>query len=178
MVWYESYFTCWQKPFCMISILDLDHVNVVDSLKQVTHKAKVYELPLKRVWFIEAVKIWTACFFLDERKSLLSKEQNQKETATSDDWSWSWVTACTKHWGLKSKIKVPQYLLNKDHLANIWAAQLADLGIYKNRGIIGEVRCSFLLIYAPAPYSAVFLLHAPAPAPIKIGFGAVWCGVV
>ena len=25
------------------------------------------------------------------------------------------------------------------------------------------------LIYAPIPYSAVFLLHIPAPAPIKIG---------
>jgi hypothetical protein len=38
------------------------------------------------------------------------------------------------------------------------------------------VRCGFLLIYAPTPYNAVFLLHAPAPAPIKIGFGAVQCG--
>ena len=47
-----------------------------------------------------------------------------------------------------------------------------------SRGVIGEVRCGFLRIYAPTPYSAVFLLHAPAPAPIKIGFGAVWCGVV
>ena len=46
------------------------------------------------------------------------------------------------------------------------------------RGVIGEVRCGFLLIYAPTPYSAVFLLHAPtpAPAPIKIGFGAMRCG--
>ena len=42
-----------------------------------------------------------------------------------------------------------------------------------SRGVIGEVRCGFLWIYAPTPYSAVFLLHAPAPAPIKIGFGAV-----
>jgi hypothetical protein len=40
-----------------------------------------------------------------------------------------------------------------------------------NRGVIGEVRCSFLQIYAPTLYSAVFLLHALAP--IKIGFGAV-----
>ena len=33
------------------------------------------------------------------------------------------------------------------------------------------------LIYAPTPYSAVFLLHTPAPAPIKIGavrYDAVW----
>ncbi len=35
--------------------------------------------------------------------------------------------------------------------------------------------CSFLRIYAPTPYSAVFLLHALALAPIKIGWGAVWC---
>ena len=40
------------------------------------------------------------------------------------------------------------------------------------------VRCGFLLIYAPTPYNAVFLLHAPAPAPIKIGFGSVRCGAV
>ena len=52
------------------------------------------------------------------------------------------------------------------------------------RGVIGELRCGFLRIYVSTPYSAVFLLHtpAPAPAPIKIGFGAVrfglvWCGV-
>jgi hypothetical protein len=31
----------------------------------------------------------------------------------------------------------------------------------------------FLWIYAPIPYSTVFLLHALASAPIKIGFGAV-----
>ena len=36
-------------------------------------------------------------------------------------------------------------------------------------GAIGEVRCSFLRIYIPTPYSTVFLLHAPVPAPIKIG---------
>jgi hypothetical protein len=42
-----------------------------------------------------------------------------------------------------------------------------------SRGVIGEVRCGFLRIYALTPYSAVFLLHAPVPAPIKIGFGAV-----
>jgi hypothetical protein len=50
------------------------------------------------------------------------------------------------------------------------------------RGVISKVRCGFLRIYAPTPYSAVFLLYAPAPALIKIGFGAVrfglvWCGV-
>ena len=45
------------------------------------------------------------------------------------------------------------------------------------RGVISEVRCGFLRIYAPTPYSAVFLLHAPAPAPIKIGFDTVRCGV-
>jgi hypothetical protein len=41
------------------------------------------------------------------------------------------------------------------------------------RGVIGEVWCGFLRIYAPTPYSAVFLLYASAPAPMKIGFGAV-----
>ena len=46
------------------------------------------------------------------------------------------------------------------------------------RGVIGEVRCGFLWIYTPTPYSAVFLLHAPTPAPIKIGFGAVRCGAM
>ena len=45
-------------------------------------------------------------------------------------------------------------------------------------GVIGEVRCGFLLIYAPTPYSAVFLLHALALAPIKIGFGVVRCAMV
>jgi hypothetical protein len=45
------------------------------------------------------------------------------------------------------------------------------------RGVIGEVRYGFLRIYAPTPYSAVFLLHAPAPTLIKIGFGAVRCSV-
>ena len=33
-------------------------------------------------------------------------------------------------------------------------------------------------MHAPTSYSAVFLLHAPAPAPIKIGFSAVKCGAV
>ena len=54
----------------------------------------------------------------------------------------------------------------------------------ESRGVIGELRYGFLRIYAPTPYSAVFLLHAHAlaPTPIKIGFGAVrfglvWCGV-
>ena len=46
------------------------------------------------------------------------------------------------------------------------------------RGVIGEVRCGFLWIYAPTSYSAVFLLHAPAPASIKIGFGTVRFGLV
>jgi hypothetical protein len=50
------------------------------------------------------------------------------------------------------------------------------------RGVIGEVRCGFLRIFAPTPYGAVFLFHAPTPAPTKIGLGAVrcgfmWCGV-
>ena len=40
------------------------------------------------------------------------------------------------------------------------------------------MRCGFLQIYAHTSYSTVFLLHAPAPAPIKIGFGAVRCGLV
>ena len=46
-----------------------------------------------------------------------------------------------------------------------------------SRGIIGEMRCDFLWIYAPTSYIAVFLLRAPTPASIKIGFGAVRCGV-
>ena len=47
------------------------------------------------------------------------------------------------------------------------------------RGVIDVVRCGFHRIYAPTPYITVSLLHAPAPATIKIGFGAVWyqCGV-
>ena len=45
------------------------------------------------------------------------------------------------------------------------------------RGVIGEVRRGFLRIYTPTTYNAVFLLHAPIPASIKIGFGAVWCGL-
>ena len=44
------------------------------------------------------------------------------------------------------------------------------------KGIIGEVRYGFFWIYAPTPYSAVFLLHALTPAPIKIGFKAVRFG--
>jgi hypothetical protein len=49
-----------------------------------------------------------------------------------------------------------------------------------SRSVIGEVRCGFFRIYAPTPYSAVFLLHAPAPAPasIKIDFGAMRFGLV
>ncbi len=47
------------------------------------------------------------------------------------------------------------------------------------RGVIGELRCDFLWIYVPTSYNVVFLLHvlAPAPvsAPIKNGFGIVWC---
>ena len=50
------------------------------------------------------------------------------------------------------------------------------LRIMPTRGIIGEVRCGFLRIYAPTPYSAVFLLHAPTP--IKIGFGAMQFNLV
>ena len=46
------------------------------------------------------------------------------------------------------------------------------------RGVIGEVRYGFLRIYEPKPYSTIFLLHAPAPAPIKIGFGMVRFGLV
>jgi hypothetical protein len=30
-------------------------------------------------------------------------------------------------------------------------------------------------MHAPTLYSAVFLLHAPVPAPIKIGFDTMWC---
>ena len=48
----------------------------------------------------------------------------------------------------------------------------------QTRGVIGEVRCGFLRIYAPTPYSAVFLLHVPRPAPIKIRFGMVRCGLM
>jgi hypothetical protein len=40
------------------------------------------------------------------------------------------------------------------------------------------IKIQKIRIYAPTPYSAVFLLHAPAPAPIKIGFGAVRCGLM
>jgi hypothetical protein len=47
-----------------------------------------------------------------------------------------------------------------------------------SRGVIGEVRCCFFRIFTPTPYSAVFLLHAPTPAPTKIGLGAVRCGLV
>ena len=50
--------------------------------------------------------------------------------------------------------------------------------IIMTRGVISEVGCSFLRIYAPTLYSAVFLLHAPALALIKIGFSAVRCGLV
>ena len=51
-----------------------------------------------------------------------------------------------------------------------------------SRSVISEVRYDFFRIYALTPYSAVFLLHTPAPVPIKIGFGVVrfglvWCGV-
>jgi hypothetical protein len=40
------------------------------------------------------------------------------------------------------------------------------------------VRYGCLRIYVPTPYNAVFLLHALAPASIKIGFGAVRFGLV
>ena len=52
--------------------------------------------------------------------------------------------------------------------------QLATL----TRGVISEVRCGFLRIYAPTLYSAVFLLYAPVPAPMKISFGVMRCGLV
>ena len=40
------------------------------------------------------------------------------------------------------------------------------------------MRCDFLRIYSSTFYSAVFLLHAPIPTSIKIGFGMVRCGLV
>ena len=46
------------------------------------------------------------------------------------------------------------------------------------RDVIGEVWGDFLRIYVLISYNAVFLLHAPAPTFIKIGFGAVRCGLV
>ena len=49
------------------------------------------------------------------------------------------------------------------------------MALRMSRGVIGEVQCGFLRIYAPTPYSMIFLLHEPAPALIKIGFGAVRC---
>ena len=45
-----------------------------------------------------------------------------------------------------------------------------------SRGVIGEVRCGFLRIFAPTPYSTVFLFHAPTPN--KIDLGAVRFDVV
>ena len=36
----------------------------------------------------------------------------------------------------------------------------------------------FWFMHALTPYSAVFILHPPAPAPIKINFGAVRWGAV
>ena len=47
-----------------------------------------------------------------------------------------------------------------------------------SRGVIGEVWCDFLWIYTPTPYSAVLLLYALVPAPMKIGFSTVWCDAV
>ena len=47
-----------------------------------------------------------------------------------------------------------------------------------HKGVIGEMRCGFLRIYALTPYSEVFLLHVPTPASMKIGFGAVRFGLV
>ncbi len=46
-----------------------------------------------------------------------------------------------------------------------------------SRGVIGGVRYGSLRIFAPTPYNAVFLLHAPVPVSIKIGFGVVRYGV-
>ena len=45
----------------------------------------------------------------------------------------------------------------------------------RSSGVIDEMWCSFLWIYTLIPYRAVFLLHAHAPVPIKIGFGMVQC---
>ena len=55
---------------------------------------------------------------------------------------------------------------------------LPNTQIIEIRGVISEVWYGFFWIYAPTPYSAVFLLHAPAPASIMIGFGAVRFGLV
>ena len=46
------------------------------------------------------------------------------------------------------------------------------------KGVISEVRCGFLLIYASTPDIAVFLLHTPALAPIKIGLTRCGIGAV
>jgi hypothetical protein len=48
----------------------------------------------------------------------------------------------------------------------------------ESRGEKTEVWCGFLWIYALTPCSAVFLLHALAPAPIKIDFFEVRLGAV
>jgi hypothetical protein len=46
------------------------------------------------------------------------------------------------------------------------------------RGVIGKVQSDYFQIYTTTPYSAIFLLYAPTPTPIKIGFGVVRCGLV
>ena len=59
-----------------------------------------------------------------------------------------------------------------------WMKNLRDRlvrGIHITKSIIGKVQCGFLVLI---PYNAIFLLYAPAPAPIKIGFNAVRFGVV
>ena len=57
--------------------------------------------------------------------------------------------------------------------------QRLDVSNILIRSVIGEIWYSFLRIFAPIPYNTIFILHAHAPAlaPIKIGFGAMQCGV-
>ena len=79
----------------------------------------------------------------------------------------SWLCSLGPGWGLLHKFLV----YNIDD-------SFKGLGfIVPSRGVIGKVQCGFLRIYAPTPYSAVFLLHALTPAPIKISFGVVRCGI-
>ena len=65
--------------------------------------------------------------------------------------------------------------INRLGLIGISYLEARIASLIPSRGVIGEVQCGFLWIYTPTPYSAVFLLHAPTPAPIKIDFGAVRC---
>ena len=75
-------------------------------------------------------------------------------------------------------IRIPWLLIGTHIRISLKVEFLCNQFEFLTRGVIGEVRCGFLRIYAPTPYSAVFLLHAPAPVFIKIGFGAVWFGLV